>query len=228
MGAGRWTGKLLSPVHPLCTPLRVVWGQVCPSGLPPAQHLMGTPGALASPVTKQAAPFGGMCAVPPFPCPQGTFWVQRVPIGRYPLASPLGQVWQQWPGSSVARGQVGTGQSCFMFLQFTFPTGFPRRFLCCRGWKSRGELCQAVPRCAPRHSPAPPIPAQLEPPQAAQTPCAAPSCLYGSQARVPPHGPQPPAQLCTAPPVPAWPRGAARREGGGRGPSPRKGRRNEA
>lgn len=32
---------------------------------------MCTPGALASPITKQAAPFGGMCAVPPLPVSPG-------------------------------------------------------------------------------------------------------------------------------------------------------------
>lgn len=152
----------------------------------------------------------------PLPQPMGD-----PPAGRQPQASPLGQVWQQCPGSSVARGQAGTGQSCFMFLQFTFPAGFPRRFLCCG--KSPGEPCQCVP----------PRPAWIPHPSPSGAPAGSADTLHSLQLpeRQPNPGPLPtapsPLPSCARPRQPR-PRRAARREGEGRRPSPRRWRRNEA
>lgn len=139
---GMWTGRTFSPVCPPCPPFRLF-----PSRLSPAHHIMGT-GEFHNKLT---SPFQGRHSIPPFPGQQGIlgdWW--GLSAERHPLSSPLGQVWQQCPGSSVARGQAGTGQSCFMFLQFTFPTGFPRWFLCCGGpripQESRAKVCQAISR----------------------------------------------------------------------------------
>lgn len=162
---------------------------------------------------------------------RGPWW--GLSAEKHPLSSPLGQVWQQCPGSSMARGQAGTGQSCFMFLQFTFPTGFPRWFLCCRGprrpQESRDKVCQAISSCV-KSCPLgiawlPPSFSIWSPGHLAQSPDACTAAKPGP----PPHSPQPPDQLCVAPPAPAS--GSCSeggREGGGRRPSPRRGRKNEA
>lgn len=45
---------------------------------------------------------------------------------------PWRQVLQQWPASWTGLSQSRAGQSCFMFLQFTFPDTLPRRLFCCQ------------------------------------------------------------------------------------------------
>lgn len=154
--------------------------------------------------------------MPPFPGQGGIlgdWW--GFSAEKHPLSSPLGQVWQQCPGSSVARGQAGTGQSCFIFLQFTFPTGFPRWFLCCgeprRPQESSAKVCQAISRCAKSCPPGtawlPPSFSVWSPGHLAQSPDACTAAKPG-----PP--PTAPSLLTSC----AWPRqprprGAARREG---------------
>lgn len=45
---------------------------------------------------------------------------------------PWRQVLQQCPASWTGLSQSRAGQSCFMFLQFTFPDTLPRRLFCCQ------------------------------------------------------------------------------------------------
>lgn len=45
---------------------------------------------------------------------------------------PWRQVLQQCPASWTGLSQSRVGQSCFVFLQFTFPDTLPRRLFCCQ------------------------------------------------------------------------------------------------
>lgn len=201
LGTGRGTSRVCSPVHPLCTLPQVVWEQLCPAGLPPAQPLANT---LRCPCygnlhNESSSSVWGCVHSAPFPMPTGVLQ-GGLTFGAGVAAVPRQQ---RGPGAGGHRAIL------LYVLAVHFPRWLPPAVPLLREGRgvgkggelqeSRANVCQVM---SPRHSLAAPIAAHLESPgHLAQPPAA---CTAAKPGPPSPPRPRPPAP-CPAVHGPASP-----------------------